>query len=239
MFLVPVVSVGGQLGTNHRGKEYPTHERIVKIEIDPTPMWVRDLTVQEDHSFVANGLITHNCYGMSAEKLVLYALANYKVKLSLREAQRFRQRYFEAYSGVAAWHRRALDEGKRTRITRSIANRLRYLDENAHNEILNTPVQATGADILKTALREVYIRLKRLCGISGPLCRTVVAPLPKVMVVHHVHDELIEEYDLSDSEFGKAVGDATKEGMEAAGRRYLRNIPVIADPGQGESWADK
>lgn len=77
------------------------------------------------------------CYGMGAEKLVLYAMSAYGIALKLEDAERFRERYFEGYSGVKEWHQRTMSQGKRTGVSRTLSGRIRYLQEDAHNEILN------------------------------------------------------------------------------------------------------
>src|SRR4030095_4340410 len=44
-------------------------------------------------------------YAMGAEGLQGYAQQTYGVTLTMEEAQRFRERFFAAYLGIAAWHR--------------------------------------------------------------------------------------------------------------------------------------
>ncbi len=76
-------------------------------------------------------------YGLGAEKLVQYAQASYGVSMKLAEAVKFIDRYFAGYAGIKAWHRRALQEGKRTNQTRTMSGRIRYFEEEAHNQLLN------------------------------------------------------------------------------------------------------
>lgn len=46
-------------------------------------------------------------YGQRALGLVTYALTNYGVKLSLKEAASVRTRFFKHYEGLASWHQKA------------------------------------------------------------------------------------------------------------------------------------
>lgn len=164
-------------------------------------------------------------YGMQAAKLVLYAQANYGVSMTLAEAELFRTRYFEAYSGVRAWHRGIFsDENKKRGIVRTIAGRLRYLKPESHNEFSNTPVQGSSADGLKTALRIVYERIRKY----GDQAR----------MIHMVHDEIIVEAD-DDPDLLKSVQQDLEEGMVEGIQPMLRKVPVVVEGGIGETWADK
>jgi DNA polymerase I len=179
--------------------------------------------------FTVSGKVASNCnfgflYGMQAEKFVLYALTGYGVKLTLQQARQYRQRFFDEYKGLASWHERALRKGKSTRMATTPFGRLRYFDEEAHNEYLNHPIQAAGADGLKMALRETYFRAKKYDG--------------KVKMVHHVHDEIITQV-VDDAELIKVWLKDKQEGMVNAMSRILRRVPVAADPSCGLTWADK
>lgn len=199
-------------------------DAITRVRTEPYNGRVYDVTVEEDHSFVAEGLVTHNCYGMKEDKFVLYAMTNYGVRLTLQEAKKFRTRYFDEYRGLVRWHAEMLSQGKRTRMSTTPLGRLRYMDEKAHNEYLNHPIQSAGADGLKKALRRVYFRTKKYGGA--------------VKMVHHVHDEIITQTP-KDPEIGKAWGADLQEAMEGAMSEILKTVPVVADPGVGSSWADK
>ena len=85
-------------------------------------------------------------YGMMPDKLVLYAMANYGVALSLSQARQYRKRYFSRYQGIEHWHRRVLRDGQRLKMSRTLSGRLRYLDPNeAFNEFYNCLDEETEA----------------------------------------------------------------------------------------------
>lgn len=172
-------------------------------------------------------------YGMMPDKFVLYAMANYGVTVSIAEAKRYRQRYFDRYRGVAAWHKRVLRDGQRNGFAKTLGGRIRYLDPNENfNEFFNTPVQGSGADALKTSLAIVQDRIDEKYGISP-----AETPDGPVAIVHHVHDEIILETDdepdmISESEV--LLHDGMKDGME----KFVRRVPVVVEPSNGASWAD-
>lgn len=183
-------------------------------------------------------------YGMQAPKLVLYAQSAYKVSLTLEKAKLFRQRYFEAYVGVGRWHRKienALEECKKSKRmyeARTLGNRLRLLNpEEAFNEAKNTPSQGTGADGLKAALREVYMRLKKYGG-TGRWDKPFV-----VKMRNHVHDEIMlsapNSGSAEDKERQEYARKDLSEGMCAGMQPLLKKVPVTADAALAESWADK
>ena len=163
-------------------------------------------------------------YGMGSEKLVLYAQSAYGISMTLGQAEAFRRRYFEGYAGVKDWHYRAMSQGKRTGIARTLSGRIRYLKEDAHNEILNTPVQGSGADGLKASFPLVYEVLKKYGG--------------RAKLVHMVHDEFVIETDDNREEMALIAKDletAMVEGMQP----FLPRVPVVVEGGYGPSWAEK
>jgi DNA polymerase I-like protein with 3'-5' exonuclease and polymerase domains len=171
-------------------------------------------------------------YGMMPDKLVLYAQANYGVVLSLGQARKYRERYFERYSGVASWHKRVLRDGQRTGISRTLSGRLRYLDpHDAYNEFYNTPVQGTGADALKASLAIVQRKIDAEFGISAP--KQADGP---VCLDHHVHDEIIAECN-DHPEMVEHTKTIVHDGMYEGMAQFLKNVPTVVDPSAGRSWA--
>ena len=157
-------------------------------------------------------------YGMGAPGLKNYAKVSYGVEFSLDEAKTFRDRYFDAYAGVKAWHQSA----KKTFYLYTAAGRRRYVPpkEQRLNILVNTPVQGLGADILKVALWLTYDRLQ---GLDAHLVNTV-------------HDELVVEAreDLADQ-----VKTIVTDAMVEAGQRYLTAVPVLVEAGICSNWGEK
>jgi len=171
-------------------------------------------------------------YGMMPEKLVLYSLANYGVVMTLKEAAGYRDRFFEKYSGIAIWHKKALREGARDGFSRNLGGRLRYMDpDEVYNEFLNSPVQSVGADGLKISLCLVQGQLDKVFGVSS-----FEKPDAPVGIVHHVHDEIILE-TADDSDMITTAQQVLQEGMHAGMSKFLKRVPVVVDPSFGRTWA--
>lgn len=164
-------------------------------------------------------------YGMGWRKLILYAMANYGVTFTPKQARTFHKRFFESYHGVRLWQDLVVRDGKRNRHARTLSGRIRYLeDREYYTEFMNTPDQGTGADALKTSLRMVYFRLKNKFGDD-------------VKMVHHVHDEIICECR-DDEDLKRQVAHEISEGMKEGIGWLVKSVPVKVDPKWGKTWAD-
>lgn len=160
-------------------------------------------------------------YKMGAKKLKEYSAIQFDAWLSDEQAREYHRIYHtELYQGINAWHRES-DRQLRRGEVRTLGGRRRFLDPNYHyNESANTPVQGTGADILKTAIRLLYDRTK---GIDT---RIVVTP----------HDEIVSECA---EDAAETVARLTSECMVEAARKYLRLVPVKADADICSNWSEK
>lgn len=162
-------------------------------------------------------------YGLGAERLVVYSMSNYGVAITLRQAKQFIKRYFDGYPRIRSWQDRALRDGERTATARTLWGRRRFLDpKKARNEFLNTPIQGTGADGLKRALRNVYFGLKQFEG--------------RAKMIHMVHDEIVVECD-DDPELVPQVKQTIEQCMVDGIQPMLPDVPVVAEADIGRSWA--
>jgi DNA polymerase I len=173
-------------------------------------------------------------YGIGALRLREHAASKYGVHLTHEEAVRFRNRFFQAYPGlrrwqhrqgngfavVTSWHDLLARGAKVGSETRTLAGR-RRLEVEKYTEKLNSPVQGSGADILKLALaRLVEDR----------------AAFPSACLVLVVHDEIVIECDAANAEGVKAW---LKGHMEAAGAELLTDVPVVVDVTIAADWSGK
>lgn len=158
-------------------------------------------------------------YAMGARGLQAYAETTYGVAMTLDEAELFRKRFFEAYSGVANWHKSV--KMSHTKVSRTLGGRkYRWKDGAGVTGLYNWSVQGTAADIVKQALADL---VRTLSGTSAK-------------IVGMVHDEIIVETHQSKAQETAKI---LKETMENAGARYLRRVPVVADTMIAENWAEK
>jgi DNA polymerase I len=164
-------------------------------------------------------------YGLGALRLVIYAQMDYGVTLSLDEAKGFRRNFFDAYKGVARFHEDRFRLDKPRQMSWTASGRIRYMSEKAHNELLNTPVQGTGADGLKNSLALTFDRIRARYSDD------------EVRMTHMVHDEIIltcrEDQGLV-TEVKKLLRESMEDGMQP----YLKSVPVEALPDAGRTWAD-
>ncbi len=157
-------------------------------------------------------------YGMGAKGLKDYAYDAYGVSMSLEQAYRFIERYFDFYKGVDEWQQRIKQSSIHE--TRTILGRRRiWIDNPKLTELLNSPIQGTAADIIKEALVMLMKEIDDDCKIVG--C---------------VHDEIIMEVPESSAE-----GAATflTRAMEQAGSKYLKYVPVVVDVSIADNWSEK
>ena len=150
----------------------------------------------------------------------------YGVTFTLDQAFEIRSKFFEEFSELADWQENTIRRGQRTLKSHSIGGRLRHLLPEAYNEHLNNPVQSSGADGLKRALRNAYFRFRRKFGDGV------------VQLAHHVHDEVVAEHEENEELAGLVrheLADAMRESME----EFVRSVPVKVEPSTGDSWADK
>ena len=162
------------------------------------------------------------CYSMSANGLRSYAQNAYGITMTSREADTFRRLYFEAYRGIAAFHRHQDREARRARETRTLLGRCRRWVDTRMGlpELVNSPDQGTGADILKRAMVLARPALLRA----------------DAMLVATIHDELVVECPADRAE---EVRVAVHGALVAGGADLLDPVPVQAESRVGASWADK
>jgi DNA polymerase-1 len=156
-------------------------------------------------------------YAMGARGLASYARHTYGVEMSLQEATRFRQRFFTAYSGVARWHARVQKE--RPELVRTLSGRSRRVSQGQLTQALNSPVQGTGADILKQALILLFPALNDM----------------QARIVGVVHDEILVE---APKRYVHEVRQAMSQKMEQATRMFLPDVPCPVQARAVISWGE-
>jgi DNA polymerase-1 len=156
-------------------------------------------------------------YGMGVNGYRRYAKSRYGLTLADAAVRGYRNAFFAAYPGLAAWHRKAGGTGKRAVETRTLAGR-RRLDVSRFTEKLNTPVQGTGADGLKQALALLWERR---------------ADVPGAFPVLVVHDEIVVECGQDQS---SAVADWLKAAMVEAMAPLIEPVPVEVEVKIARAW---
>jgi DNA polymerase I-like protein with 3'-5' exonuclease and polymerase domains len=163
-------------------------------------------------------------YGASVNGFRGYAESNYGISLSEKEAKTIMDNFFKSYSGLSQWHKKTKSRIYNQGIseTRTLANRVTYYDNASPQQILNTPIQGTGADMVKSALGKLVSALKPFNG--------------KARILATVHDEIILE---AHEEIAEDVAKILSEVMVNSGKEFLKRVPIEADSSIGNNWSDK
>lgn len=161
-------------------------------------------------------------FGMGPRGLKYSAKHSYDVEMSLDEAKAFRNRFFEVYSGIGAWHRKSDQELKYTNKQRTLCGR-RFVWKDtppSFTVFINRQVQGTAADIAKIALGKLPLVLKK----------------SKAKIIAMIHDEIIIEVPEANAVEAARM---LQQTMEAAGREVLKQVPVAAEARIADSWAEQ
>lgn len=194
-------------------------EPIEKIEQFSVPEeLVYDITVEDDHSFIANGLVSHNCFGMGAPKFQEYARTSYELYYSEEQSREIRNRYFSLYKGVKQWHTRCsrTERGGKYYVESLYGRRI---IADSFTKATNFPVQATEKDIVAFAISFIHDRLQRE-KVDG-------------ILVNCVHDEIICEAAEQDA---PKVLQIMQEEMIRAGQLILKTVQVKAEGHIANYW---
>ena len=161
-------------------------------------------------------------YGMSA-----FRLAN-QLRISRTEAAEFITRYFTTYSGVSAFMETLKESAAEKGFVETLMGRRRYIRAiNSRNQTqraaaeriaINTPIQGSAADIVKTAMLRVDRALKQ--------------QQLKARLLLQVHDELILEAPDAEVDTVKAL---LKQEMEHV---VELAVPLRVSIEAGSCWGD-
>jgi DNA polymerase-1 len=150
--------------------------------------------------------------------------------LTEEEAREFLRRFYSSYPGLKGWQRTVTDgapvvtvDKVAYKISRSALGRIRYVDPDHRNALINTPVQATGADLQKIALGRLYKELAK-------------PEYSDFKLVNAVHDSILLE--VPDKRTGEAAR-LIQGAMEQAGNEILKVIPCLAEVKVGKDWSFK
>ncbi|MFN7065474.1 MAG: bifunctional 3'-5' exonuclease/DNA polymerase [Aquificaceae bacterium] len=157
-------------------------------------------------------------YGISAKGLVEYT-RTYGIDLSLEEAQRIRESFFEYYTSFKAWHERVKKELRDFKESRGYTLLGRQYIAHTFPDAVNYPIQGTGADLLKLSVLMFDTELKK-SGLEAH-------------VVNLVHDEIVVE---GKETLAGQVKDLLKKAMLNAGRIILKQVPVEVEIGVNKKW---
>lgn len=162
-------------------------------------------------------------YGMGAE-----GLAN-RIDSSVPEAEVLIEKYFAAYPGVDRWLKDAAERAVKEGRSRTASGRLWVYSFDVFDRVQmaqlrrvgkNAPIQGTASDIFKRAMTLVDAGLREM----------------DAQIVNSIHDEIVVECEETIAE---AVAKILEESMTAAGREFLKRIPVVVEAIVADAWLKK
>lgn len=156
------------------------------------------------------------------------------------EAQTFYNEYFKAFSGLADYLERIKQETKKKGYTETFFGRRRYFEgmssplpfirASAERMAINAPVQGTGADMVKLAMKKIDdVVEKDFKDKDGN---------DTARLLLQVHDELV--YEVKDDKGSDTVErfiKAAKDAMEhVLPLKETSGVPIVADAHVGDNW---
>lgn len=162
---------------------------------------------------------------------IVYGISDYGLSRDLgiprKEAKQYIENYLSFFSNIDQYMKNIVEQGKKDGYVTTFFGRRRYIPELASRNFnirsfgeriaLNTPVQGTAADIIKSAMVGVYNRLKK--------------SKMKSRLILQVHDELIIETADDELEEVKLL---LQEEMENVVQGF--KVHLDSDVNVGGSW---
>ena len=222
--------------------DYSQIELRVLAHLSEDPVLIRAFAEEIDvHTQTASevfgiGLDEVGQYERRVAKAVNYGLVygqsdfglSQALEIPRSEAKHYIERYFERFSTVAAFMKTVVEKARTEGGAVTILGRKRPLpDLSAKNFMVrsaaermaqNTPMQGSGADIMKLALLGVHDAIQ-----NGEFAASLILT---------VHDELVLEVDES---LAEDVGVSVAKIMESV---YDLKVPLKVDVGIGPNWAE-
>lgn len=163
---------------------------------------------------------------------IIYGMGEFRLSkqigVSLQEAREFIRRYFEEYPEIKVYMDQIVEDCKKNGFVSTVLNRKRYIPtindknfmvrEQARRFAMNSPIQGSGADILKLAMIKVDQVMKE-------------RHLKSEMILQ-VHDELI--FDVYQDELEEMMV-IIQSAMEEA---FQMEVPLKVDGAYASNWYD-
>jgi DNA polymerase-1 len=229
-------------GTELLSADYSQIELRLLAHFSGDPLLIRAYAEEIDiHTLTASEVFGVPVDGMDKETRnrakavnfgIVYGISAFGLAAQLgipqAESKAYIERYFARYQGVKAFIEKTLEQTRREGSVRTMFGRMRPIPDIesrnpnqrgfAERTAINTPLQGTGADLIKLAM------------IS--LDRKLAERKMKTRMILQVHDELLFEVPADEKvEAAKLVRD------EMEGVVKLK-VPLVADLSFGPNWRD-
>lgn len=197
------------------GKDFHTvtASRVFKKPVDQ---------VTEEERYLSKRISFGAAYCAGPGKLSMIA------NIPFNEAKLIIKLYFDTFKGVKRWMDYQKVKVLETKSARSMSGRMAKYTNDLTDQAdraqmerysVNFPIQATGADILKLALRKVY----EVCKPYGK----------DIKLVNVVHDEL--DLEIKDNLIPE-VSPLIKQAMVEAGEHFVQSVPIVVGEKISKVW---
>ncbi len=213
--LAHLANVQSLLEAFNQEKDIHTHTAALIFNVD-------DVQVTSDMRRKAKAINFGIIYGMGEFRL------SKEIGVSIKEAKGFIENYFDQYPEIHSFMDSIIESCKEKGYVSTLLNRKRYIPtindknyivrEQAKRFAMNSPIQGSGADILKLAMIHIDKKMKD-------------KQLKSKMILQ-VHDELI--FDVYKDELDVMMK-LVKEEMENA---FLMNVKLEAEGAYASNWYD-
>lgn len=213
--LAHLAKVRSLIDAFHQGKDIHTHTAALVFK-------VKDEDVTADMRRQAKAVNFGIIYGMGEFRL------SKQIGVSLQEAREFIRRYFEEYPEIKVYMNQIVENCQKNGYVSTVLNRKRYIPtihdknfvvrEQAKRFAMNSPIQGSGADILKLAMLKVDQLMKE-------------KNLKSEMILQ-VHDELI--FDV----YKEELDDMMKIIKSAMVEAFQMDVPLKVDGAYASNWYD-
>ena len=198
LFLDLIPTVKANRVEYRSSRQYFAEELITSINTFKHADKVYDLTVDQDNSFIANNLVSHNCYGMSAGGYRDYARVQYGIIMGKRKAEQRRDDFFKLYPGLKEYHKTYIAKaykfghvrtmfGRKVRLP-DLKNFNRFKVGHAERNAINSPIQGTAGEMTIFAFTLLQPLLELLLDERVIFINTI-----HDSILYYVPDDILEE----------------------------------------------
>lgn len=226
--------------------DYSQIELRIMAKVSQEPLFIKALQNNEDlHKLTASLILNKSIesitkeerqqakavnfgflYGLSSSGFKKKMLSDYDKEISYKEADKFRNGFFNNYSTLSKYLNDIGKEAYAKKELRNLSGRLLKLDTfgstkerdewSYANQGQNAPIQSLSGDIIKLAMGRLYARFGK-----------------EIKLVNAIHDELVLEVEENKTlEYSKIVQDE----MQKAGQEFLQEIPCLVEVSIKEAW---
>jgi DNA polymerase I-like protein with 3'-5' exonuclease and polymerase domains len=161
-------------------------------------------------------------YGAGAATFQRQALAQYGILYSMKECKEIVEGFRLAYPTLYEWQQQEGQSRSTAVFTRYGRRRILIGFNDKYTVRINSQVQGTAGDIAKIAMAMLWEQLTDVPESDARLISSVHDEL-----VMEVREDLVEEWAVT-----------LKTCMENAGGVVCKRVPIIAEVGVGDTWAD-